>query len=58
MPLAAGAGPGGRFVAAVTGYRQEGLPAGVHRGLPSPYLTLVVTVDEPLLLAGRSAGCG
>ena len=41
------------FVATVTGYRQEGLPAGVHRGLPSPYLTLIVTVDEPLVLAAH-----
>jgi AraC-like DNA-binding protein len=42
------------YVAAVTGYRQEGLPPGVHRGLPSPYLTLVVTVDEPLRLAAHA----
>lgn len=41
------------FVAAVTAYRQEGLPPGVHRGLPSPYLTLIVTMDEPLLLAAH-----
>lgn len=39
------------FVRAISGYRQEGLPPGVHRGLPSPYLTLVITVDEPLVLA-------
>lgn len=42
------------YVAAITGYRHEGLPPGVHRGLPSPYLTLVVTVDEPLVLAAHA----
>lgn len=45
------------YVAAVTGYRQEGLPPGVHRGLPSPYLTLVVTVDEPIRLAAHADAC-
>ncbi len=33
-----------RWVAAVTGYAQDGLPPGTHRGLPSPYVTLVVTL--------------
>ncbi|MBM9468918.1 helix-turn-helix domain-containing protein [Nakamurella leprariae] len=42
------------FVAAITGYRQEGLPPGQHRGLPSPYLTLILTVDEPLHLAAHA----
>lgn len=42
------------FVRTITGYRQEGLPPGVHRGLPSPYLTLVVTMDEPLVLAAHA----
>lgn len=41
------------FVRAMTGYRQEGLAPGVHRGLPSPYLTLIITVDEPLLLVAH-----
>ena len=39
------------YVAAVVGYRHEGLAPGVHRGLPSPYLTLIVTADEPLEIA-------
>ncbi len=33
------------------GYRQAGLAPGRHRGLPSPYLTLIVTFDEPLTVA-------
>jgi AraC-like DNA-binding protein len=36
------------LVAGAVGYAQEGLTAGTHRGLPSPTLTLVVTLDEPL----------
>ena len=40
-------------VAAGTGYLQEGLAPGVHRGLPSPFLTVVVTLDEPLVLAAH-----
>ena len=37
-----------RYVAAYTGYRQRGLAPARHRGLPSPYLTLIFTLDEPL----------
>jgi AraC-like DNA-binding protein len=37
-----------RYVAWYTGYRQRGIPPARHRGLPSPYLTLIVTLDEPL----------
>ncbi|WP_432971791.1 helix-turn-helix domain-containing protein [Dactylosporangium sp. CA-233914] len=36
-----------------TGYAQRGLPPGRHRGLPSPYLTLVITLDEPLRVAAH-----
>jgi AraC-like DNA-binding protein len=39
-----------RYVAAYTGYRQRGLPPARHRGLPSPYLTLIFTLDEPLTI--------
>jgi AraC-like DNA-binding protein len=39
------------FVAWYSGYRQTGVPPGTHRGLPSPYLTLIITLDEPLHLA-------
>ncbi len=33
------------------GYRQEGVPPARHRGLPSPYLTLIITLDDPLTVA-------
>jgi AraC-like DNA-binding protein len=38
------------FVAGYAGYRQRGVPPALHRGLPSPFLTLIVTLDEPLVL--------
>ena len=39
------------LVAWYSGYRQAGLPPARHRGLPSPYLTLIVTLDDPLIVA-------
>ena len=33
-----------------TGYRQRGVPPALHRGLPSPFLTLIFTLDEPMVL--------
>jgi AraC-like DNA-binding protein len=42
-----------RYVAGYTGYRQRGVPPGRHRGLPSPYLTLIFTLDEPLTIAAH-----
>ncbi|MFJ9114937.1 helix-turn-helix domain-containing protein [Streptomyces sp. NPDC102394] len=36
-----------------SGYRQRGLPATWHRGLPSPWLTLILTLDEPLTVAAH-----
>ena len=33
-----------------TGYRQRGVPPARHRGLPSPFLTLIFTLDEPLVI--------
>ncbi len=41
------------LVTAAVGYAQEGLAPGTHRGLPSPGLTLVVTLDEPLDVAAH-----
>jgi len=38
------------FVAYYTGYRQRGVPPALHRGLPSPFLTLIFTLDEPMVL--------
>ena len=33
------------LVSSYVGYRIEGAPAGVHRGLPSRHLTFIVTLD-------------
>ena len=38
------------YVAWYTGYRQRGVPPGRHRGLPSPFLTFIITLDEPLVI--------
>jgi Helix-turn-helix domain len=39
------------YVAWCTGYRQAGVEPTTHRGLPSPWLTMIVTLDEPLVIA-------
>jgi AraC-like DNA-binding protein len=39
------------FVAWCTGYRQAGVGPAMHRGLPSPWLTMIVTLDDPLVIA-------
>jgi AraC-like DNA-binding protein len=36
-----------------SGFRLAGQPPGRHRGLPSPYLTLIFTLDDPLIVAGH-----
>ena len=36
------------FVGRYTGYRYEGFEAGVHVGLPSRYLTCIVSLGEPV----------
>jgi len=41
------------YVAAYTGYRQRGVPPARHRGLPSPYLTMIFTLDEPLTIVAH-----
>jgi AraC-like DNA-binding protein len=41
------------FVGHYSGYRQLGVPPARHRGLPSPYLTLIFTLDEPLVIAAH-----
>jgi len=38
------------YVASYTGYRQRGVPPARHRGLPSPFLTFIITLDEPLVI--------
>jgi AraC-like DNA-binding protein len=40
------------LVARYSGYRYEGLPPGTHRGLPSPYLTIVLSLGKPTRTAG------
>jgi AraC-like DNA-binding protein len=44
------AGPLRPYVAWYTGYRQRGVPPARHRGLPSPFLTFIVTLDEPMVI--------
>jgi len=39
------------FIEGYVGYRQAGVAPGRHRGLPSPYLTVIFTLDDPLVLA-------
>jgi AraC-like DNA-binding protein len=38
------------YVAWYAGYRQRGVPPARHRGLPSPFLTFIITLDEPLVM--------
>jgi AraC-like DNA-binding protein len=38
------------YVAWYSGYRQRGVAPARHRGLPSPFLTLIFTLDEPLVI--------
>ena len=47
------AGPLRGYVGWYSGYRQRGVGAARHRGLPSPYLTLILTLDEPLVMAAH-----
>ena len=41
------------LVAGYHGYRQAGLPPARHTGLPSPHLTLILTLDEPVTVAAH-----
>ncbi len=36
-------------VASTVGYHSEGQQPGLHRGLPSPYLTFIFSLDEPIV---------
>jgi AraC-like DNA-binding protein len=42
------------FIAAYSGFRYAGVEPMRHRGLPSPFLTLIFTLDEPLFLAAHA----
>lgn len=44
-----------RFVASAEGYRVPANPIGLHRGLPSRHLTLVVELNAPLAVGGLSS---
>lgn len=43
--------PAGGAVASMVGYRVADAQPYLHRGLPSPYLTLVFSLDEPIATA-------
>ncbi|RBY88598.1 helix-turn-helix domain-containing protein [Blastococcus sp. TF02A-26] len=47
-------GPLHGLVSGAVGYRQEGIEPAVHRGLPSPTLTLIVTLDDPVEIAAHA----
>ncbi len=49
------AGPLRRFVTGAQGYRVAANPTGLHRGLPSRDLTLVLELRAPLRVAGLGA---
>jgi len=38
------------WIGGYTGYRQEGVPPVRHRGLPSPWMTVILTIDDPLVV--------
>ena len=42
------------YVAWYVGYRQTGSMPGRHRGLPSPYVTFILTLSDPLEIAVHS----
>ncbi|MCP2164180.1 AraC family transcriptional regulator [Goodfellowiella coeruleoviolacea] len=50
---AAPAAPLRRFVVSYSGYREAGGPPGRHRGLPSPFLILILTLGEPLVITAH-----
>lgn len=41
------------FVSWYCGYREVGVSPGSHRGLPSPYLTVIITLVDPLVIAAH-----
>src|SRR6202020_2878098 len=42
------------FIAGYAGFRQAGVPPATHRGLPSPYLTAIFTLDDLLTIAAHA----
>jgi len=49
----AAAAPLRPLVSSYTGYRQAGMAPRRHRGLPSPLLTFIITLDDPLVIAAH-----
>ncbi len=43
------------FVASMAGYAADGLVPGVHRGVPGPMLTFILTLNAPLAIAATEA---
>ncbi len=41
------------FVDSYAGFRQAGVEPACHRGLPSPSVTLIFTLDDPLVIAAH-----
>ena len=41
------------YLGVCTGYREAGGQPAIHRGLPSPYMTVIFTLDEPLVIAAH-----
>src|SRR5699024_6955607 len=41
------------FVASMVGYAMAGLPTSLHRGVPSPHLTLIVNLDTPIVVGAH-----
>ncbi|MGI8415039.1 MAG: AraC family transcriptional regulator, partial [Nakamurella sp.] len=39
------------IISTTVGYRSTGAAEGVHRGLPSPYLTFIFSLDDPIVTA-------
>lgn len=42
------------LVASATGYRSTDNPLGLHRGLPSPYLTFIFTLDDAPIIGAET----
>jgi AraC-like DNA-binding protein len=41
------------YLRVATGYREAGGAPAIHRGLPSPWMTFIFTLDEPLAIAAH-----
>src|SRR5437660_869211 len=41
------------LVSSYHGYRRHGVEEVTHRGLPSPYLTMIITFGDPLVIAAH-----